>query len=120
MNIEVSAEGQITLSEVYNGIGIKTDSGLFGIAQRDGGIEVMHNGKLVWASVGKIQLGPCEVTDCNTAAWYSTTMSAYVLDPDAPDGKSLKTFQKALCPKHMREFKGAASGPVSMSAKVGP
>jgi hypothetical protein len=36
---------------VYSGIGIETDQGHFGIAQRDGGIEVLHEGKLVWASV---------------------------------------------------------------------
>lgn len=40
---------EITLCEVYSGVGIQTDAGLFGIAQRDGGIEVMLNGKTVWA-----------------------------------------------------------------------
>jgi len=40
----------VTLQKVYNGVGIETDQGLFGIAQRDGGIEVMLNGKLVFSS----------------------------------------------------------------------
>jgi len=40
----------IILSDVFNGIGIETDQGRFGIAQRDMGIEVMLDGKLVWSS----------------------------------------------------------------------
>ena len=47
---EQVAMGRITLDSVYNGIGITTDQGLFGIAKRDGGIEVMLNGVLVWSS----------------------------------------------------------------------
>jgi hypothetical protein len=49
MRIQI-VDGEIVLSEVYNGIGIQTDMGLFGIAQRDGGIEVMLNGKPAWTS----------------------------------------------------------------------
>lgn len=44
--IDVGAR-DVTCKEVYVGIGIETDSGLFGIAQRDGVIEIMHNGKLL-------------------------------------------------------------------------
>jgi hypothetical protein len=40
---------EVYLSEVYSGVGIRTEAGLFGIAERDGGIEVMLNGKTVWA-----------------------------------------------------------------------
>lgn len=47
---DTDGEPAITLSEVYSGIGIRTDMGLFGIAERDGGIEVMLEGKTVWAS----------------------------------------------------------------------
>lgn len=47
---EDGTPAEIVLSEVYSGVGIKTDMGLFGIAQRDGGIEVMFNGKTVWTS----------------------------------------------------------------------
>ena len=42
--------GQVTLSDVFNGVGIVTDQGRFGIAQRDDGIEVLLNGELVWSS----------------------------------------------------------------------
>jgi hypothetical protein len=48
-------DNNIILSEVYNGIGIQTDQGLFGIAQRDGGIEVMLNGQLVWSSTCSVK-----------------------------------------------------------------
>ena len=41
---------KVTISECYVGIGIETDDGLYGIAQRDSGIEVMLNGKTVWNS----------------------------------------------------------------------
>jgi len=40
----------IVLSEVYSGVGVSTPMGLFGIAQRDDGIEVMLDGKTVWTS----------------------------------------------------------------------
>ena len=53
MKIEIKsgADGsaEVMLAEVYSGVGIRTEAGLFGIAQRDGGIEVMLNGKTVWA-----------------------------------------------------------------------
>ena len=51
MEIEVDEDGEILLSKVYVGIGIKTDTGTFGICQRDGGIEVLKDGKPVWSSV---------------------------------------------------------------------
>jgi len=44
----------VELSRVYNGVGIETDQGHFGIAQRDSGIEVMLDGKLVWSSTSEI------------------------------------------------------------------
>jgi len=47
MRIQI-VDGEIVLSEVYNGIGIQTDMGLFGVAQRNGGIEVRLNGETVW------------------------------------------------------------------------
>lgn len=50
LTVEQDTDGTpiLVLSEVYSGIGIRTDKGLFGIAQRDGGIEVLLNGKTVW------------------------------------------------------------------------
>jgi len=49
VDIDVSAE-PVLLRDVFCGIGIETDQGHFGIAQRDGGIEVLLNSKLVWSS----------------------------------------------------------------------
>jgi hypothetical protein len=48
--IDVNAAHDVELTEVYNGVGIITDLGCFGIAMRDGGIEVMLNGELMWSS----------------------------------------------------------------------
>ena len=48
----IDGEPEVILSEVYSGVGIQTDAGLFGIAQRDGGIEVLLDGKTVWAMAG--------------------------------------------------------------------
>lgn len=42
--------GELILREVYSGIGIYTDQALFGFAERDGGLEVMVNGDIVWSS----------------------------------------------------------------------
>lgn len=50
MKIDVNATGDIVLSDVFLGVGIETKMGLFGISQRDDGIEVMLNGKTVWTS----------------------------------------------------------------------
>jgi hypothetical protein len=41
MKLEVTPDGLI-FSEVFSGIGIRTPMGLFGIAQRDDGIEVLY------------------------------------------------------------------------------
>lgn len=49
MRVEVNEDYEIIFSEVYNGIGIKTDAGTFGICQRDGGIEITKDGKLVYS-----------------------------------------------------------------------
>ena len=65
MKIEVDEHGEIVLSEVYVGIGIRTDEGVYGIAQRDSGIEITKNGKMVWSSISenhklKVGQGPKE------------------------------------------------------------
>ena len=49
-NAEVEPYGDVDLEEVYNGVGIKTDQGLFGICMRDNGIEIMLDGEAVWDS----------------------------------------------------------------------
>jgi hypothetical protein len=50
VKIDINSEGDVTLSDVFLGVGIQTDLGLFGIAQRDGGITVLLDGKEVWTS----------------------------------------------------------------------
>lgn len=40
MKIRVGEDRELILSEVFNGVEIETDAGLFGICQRDGGIEI--------------------------------------------------------------------------------
>ena len=49
MKIRADKDG-IILSEVYSGVGIETDQGVFGICERDGGIEVLLDSKLIWSS----------------------------------------------------------------------
>jgi hypothetical protein len=49
-------DSEIIVSELYCGIGIETSQGEFGICQRDGGIDVMLDGKLVWSSTHHPQL----------------------------------------------------------------
>ena len=44
--IDVGAR-DVICKEVYVGIGVETGIGLFGIAERDGAVEIMHNGKLL-------------------------------------------------------------------------
>jgi hypothetical protein len=57
IDVWVSPEGspEITVSDVYSGFGVMTNVGVFGVAQRDGGIEIMFGGKSVWSSN---ELGP--------------------------------------------------------------
>ena len=41
---------EILVQDCFCGIVIETDTGLYGVAQRDGGVEILHNGELVWSS----------------------------------------------------------------------
>ncbi len=50
----------VELRDVFLGVGIRTDQGYFGIAQRDDGIEILLDGKLVWSST--MALGNAPVT----------------------------------------------------------
>jgi hypothetical protein len=47
--MKIDSDTLIVLSEVYEGVLIKTDGGMFCVYQRDGGIEVTLNGELVYA-----------------------------------------------------------------------
>lgn len=44
--VEVGAS-EVVCQQAYAGIGILADGGLFGIAERDGVIEILHNGDLL-------------------------------------------------------------------------
>ena len=48
--IDVGSMKEVTLRDVFLGVGFDTDDGRYGVAMRDGGIEVMLNEKLVWSS----------------------------------------------------------------------
>jgi len=50
-NSTLETFGDVSVTECYNGILVKTPNGDFGITQRDGGIEVAREGKLIFASV---------------------------------------------------------------------
>lgn len=41
---------KVQLSDVFCGVTIPADQGVFGICQRDAGIEILLNGELVWSS----------------------------------------------------------------------
>lgn len=52
MRVTVNEEGNLEFSEVYNPICIRTEQGVFGIAHRDNGIEVVKDGEIVWSTIG--------------------------------------------------------------------
>ena len=49
MKIHVDENDKIVLSEVFTTVVIRTPEGDFGVCQRDGGIEIVLDGKLVFA-----------------------------------------------------------------------
>ncbi len=65
MRVDVDEHDNIRFSEVFNPVVISTDVGEFGICQRDGGIEVSHNGKLVFAQYTSVKPG---MVECGHAA----------------------------------------------------
>ncbi|KKN98500.1 hypothetical protein LCGC14_0146110 [marine sediment metagenome] len=46
---------ELILGDVFNAIGIETDQGTFGVAQRDGGIEIVLNGETVFVSSDNVK-----------------------------------------------------------------
>lgn len=46
----LTTTGELELEDCYNGIVVHTPRGAFGISQRDGGLEVLCDGKLVYSS----------------------------------------------------------------------
>lgn len=54
MKIEVNADREVELSEVYNAVGVRTSgAGTFGVCERDGGIEIYREGVMVFACYTK-------------------------------------------------------------------
>lgn len=81
-------EPAISLSDVFSGVGIETAMGLFGIAQRDDGIEVMLDGKTVWTSheIGAVK----ELLDALQWCGGSGDFS--------PEGKAHEGWEKVVIP----------------------
>jgi len=76
MQLEINTNNEVILSNIYTGVGVQTDDGLFGIAQRDMGIEVMLDGRHVWSSDDREPLEPI------TFAVARDTMARGLLDDD--------------------------------------
>lgn len=55
MKIEKKKDKPPIISEIYNPVGIETDDGIFYIAQRDSGIEIVFNEKLIFSSTNYIR-----------------------------------------------------------------
>lgn len=76
------------IDRCFTGLGIKTDQGLFGIAMRDDGIEVMLDGEIVWSSTS--MLGNAPVSDeAKAEAWRVCVASDVARAPRAegePEG----------------------------------
>lgn len=61
MKISVNETGEIEFEDVFNAIVIKTEHGRFGIAQRDGGIEIVRDHKTVYVSTPAPSSSPSSV-----------------------------------------------------------
>ena len=66
--------GPVTLHDVFNGVGIQTDDGLFGVAQRDGGIELMLDGELIFSSASMHDDIDPEMDLCMAVAVMATVL----------------------------------------------
>ena len=55
MKIETDESGVITLSEVFESIAIQTNVGKVYISQRDGGLELVFNSKIIYVFKDKSQ-----------------------------------------------------------------
>ncbi len=106
----------IVLSGVYSGVGIETDMGLFGIAQRDGGIEVMLDGKSVWTSH--------EVEASKPDLYPREKVMARPLSPDGhgvrlPDGSGAFVASFPLPNDHWLYAEGRSEPPMPMRVGLG-
>lgn len=75
MEVKVDENGNIVLDKLYVGVLVTTEKGTFGIAQRDDGIEVTLEGKLVYPPP------PTEDEDELTLAASAAIDAARRLDP---------------------------------------
>ena len=48
--VDARIGGQVEVEDLFEGLVVVTPQGRFGICQREGAIEVTHNGALVWPS----------------------------------------------------------------------
>lgn len=106
--VVVDVGGQkVSCDKVYCGIGIETERGIFGIAERDGVIEVMHNGKLILDSDDISTLiddGAYKTDELSFArqvaarAWCGKTTSGKEMDVDLAEefAKILYDYMEAL------------------------
>lgn len=106
----------IVLSDVFSGVGIKTDMGLFGIAQRDDGIEVMLDGKTVWTS-HEIPNTDGTFTNPHPSARSKRTVSEPIR---LPDGSGAFTASWPLPKTHWLYAEGHEEPPMPMRVGVGP
>ena len=52
MKMYVDEDGEIVFEDVFNAFGVKTsEDGVYGICQRDGGLEIVQRGVTVWNSM---------------------------------------------------------------------
>ena len=70
---------EIILSEVYNGIGIRTANGdFYGICERDNGIEILRNGEVYFTNT-MLQYMLTTLAKCHTTeAQRLTTLYSYL------------------------------------------
>lgn len=117
MKIEVLTDENgstgVYLSEVYSGVGITTDMGLFGIAQRDGGIEVMLDGKTVWTSH--------EIRGAGVFSSVQDDLIGVVTDEPVrlPDGSGFFTASSPLPKTHWLYTEGCTEPPMPMRVGLG-
>lgn len=95
MKISVSETGELDVSELYNGIGIKTDQGLFGVAMRDCGIEVMLDGDMVFQSH---EVLPCKMcNEVSTGAVDETDENVSISSKEYLELLEFKSMYEGLC-----------------------
>lgn len=90
----IDVYSEVTIKECFNGIGIESPMGMFGIALRDGGIEVMLDGKLVWTSH---EIASSEKDEKHYGADFRTIMRALsfaIADNPQSIGKSEVALMK--------------------------